>query len=321
MARKLQLIGTPLSGEIDPEKLKEAVDDYFEENSIDIDKVDPDKVIFPEGLTTTYPIGKVSLTNGMGTLVKPGGTLTDFFNNFVDEKNPTTTQPSVSLTFSQAKAYEVGSKVTPSYSATLNPGSYTYGPATGITATSWEVTDTSGNSASTSSGSFDQFQVTDDTSYKITAKATYEAGSIPVTNTGNEYEAGQIPAGSKSATSSAVTGYRTTFYGTTTDKNTLTSDTIRALVGKSTSALKNGSTFTINIPVGAMRVIIAYPATLRDVTAVKNVNGMNAEIVGAFTKTTISVEGANGYDAIEYKVFTTEYAEAAKEANKYNVTI
>lgn len=32
MARKLQLIGSLLSGEIDPEKVKEIVDEYLEEN-------------------------------------------------------------------------------------------------------------------------------------------------------------------------------------------------------------------------------------------------------------------------------------------------
>ena len=32
MARKLQLIGKPLTGEIDPAKVKEIVDGYLEEN-------------------------------------------------------------------------------------------------------------------------------------------------------------------------------------------------------------------------------------------------------------------------------------------------
>lgn len=32
MARKLQVIGKILSGEIDPEKVKQIVDDYLEEN-------------------------------------------------------------------------------------------------------------------------------------------------------------------------------------------------------------------------------------------------------------------------------------------------
>jgi hypothetical protein len=114
---------------------------------VSIDQVTPEQVVFPDGATTTYAIGKVTLTNGSGTLVEPGGTLADFFEKFVDEKNPSTTQPSVSLTFSQGKAYEVGTYVTPTYSATLNPGKYTYGPATGVTATAWEVTDNSSNSS------------------------------------------------------------------------------------------------------------------------------------------------------------------------------
>lgn len=301
MARKLQVIGK-LSAE-------------------DIEQIDPNKVIFPEGLNTTYAIGKVELSNGMGTLVKPGGTLADFFNVFVDEKNPETTNPSVSLTFSQAKAYEVGTNVVPSYSATLNPGSYTYGPATGIFAMTWEVTDTTGNSSETASGSFDQFQVTDDTTYKITATASYMAGSIPVTNTGNDYMPGQIPAGSKSATSGAVTGYRNTFYGTLSKKGDITSDIIRGLATKSNKALTNDSTFTITIPVGALRVVFAYPATLRDVTSVNDVNGMNADITSSFSKQTVDVEGANGYNPISYKVYTLDFANANDKENKFKVTV
>lgn len=306
--------------------------DYFTESElqqvaqeaaslVSIDQVTPDKVIFPNGATTTYAIGKVTLTNGMGTLVEPGGTLVDFFNNFVDEKNPSTTQPSVSLTFSQAGSYEVGSNVTPSWSASLNAGSYTYGPATGIKPKSWAISDTAGHSATTASGSFAQFQVTDSTSYTITAKATYDAGSIPVTNTGNDYSAGQIKAGSKSATSSAVSGYRNTFYGTRTAKTDLTSDLVRGLANKSGKALANGSSFTIDVPVGALQVVFAYPATLRDVTSVKDVNGMNAEIASSFTKSTLDVKGNNNYTAISYKVYTLPFANANDTANKFTVTI
>ena len=292
-----------------------------ENGNYNIEDIDPDKVIFPDGLSTTYAIGNVTLQNGMATLVKPGGTLTDFFNVFVDEKNPTTTQPSVSLTFSQAKAYEVGTKVTPSYSASLNPGSYTYGPATGVTATAWTVSDSDGNTSTEASGTFSEITVGDSTSYSITAKASHTAGAIPLTNMKNEYEAGQIEEGEKQATSGKITGFRKSFYGTTTDKNALTSDAIRVLTGKSSSALSNGSTFTVTIPVGAMRVVFAYPATLRDVSSVKDVNGMNAEIASGFTKTTISVAGAGGYEAIDYKVYTLEYATANDTANTYTVKI
>lgn len=290
------------------------------------ESLEADKIVFPEGLNTTYEIGKVKLENGSGTLVEPGGTLEDFFNIFVDEKNPETTQPSVSLTFSQAKPYEAGSKVTPTYSASLKPGSYTYGPETGVAATAWEVSDTAGNKATTPSGSFPQFQVTDamnnsTNGYKITAKATHGAGAIPVTNTGNEYADGQIQSGTKSSTSGAVTGYRNTFYGTLSEKTTPTSSVIRGLVSKSGKSLANGGSFTVTVPIGALRVIIAYPATLRDVSSIKDVNGLNAEISSGFTKSTVSVEGANGYTAIDYKVYIMDFANANDKANKFTVTI
>lgn len=289
---------------------------------VTIDQVLPEQVIFPNGASTTYAIGKVQLTNGMGELVPAGGTLKDFFNQFIDEKNPTTTDPSVSLTFSQAKAYEVGTKVTPTYSASLKAGSYTYGPDTGVKASAWSVTDTAGNTArTTASGSFPELTVTDGISYKITAKATHNAGAVPVTNTGNPYTAGQIAAGSKSATSGAVTGYRNTFYGTLTAKSAPTSAIVRGLASKSGKALANGNSFTVTVPVGALRVMIAYPATLRDVNSIKDVNGLNAEISSGFTKQTVNVEGANGHKAISYKVYIMDFAEANDKANKFTVVI
>lgn len=312
---------TPVKGE-----------DYFTEEDVQeiaqeaaklvtIDQVTPDQVVFPEGAQTTYAIGKVKLVNGSAELVPAGGTLEDFFNVFVDEKTPAVTQPSVQLTFAQAKAYEVGTVVEPTYSAKLSPGSYSYGPATGVTASSWEVTDTEDNTLTAASGSFPALTVADDTSYKITAKASYEAGAVPVTNLGNEHTAGQIKAGTKQATSLAITGYRNSFYGTMAAKDEITSDVIRGLEGVSGAALANGSTFDVDIPVGAMRVVIAYPATLRDISSVKDVNGMSAEISSSFVPQTVSVEGANSYQAIDYKVYTLDFANANDTANTFTVTI
>ena len=170
------------------------------------------------------------------------------------------------------------------------------------------------------SGSFSELQVTDGISYKITAKAEHTAGAIPITNVGNNYADGQIEAGSTSATSSAVTGYRNSFYGTVENKDAITSSVIRGLT-KSGKALANGSSFTVTVPVGALRVIIAYPATLRDVTSIKDVNGMNAEISSGFTKQTVDVAGANSYKTISYKVYTMDFASANDTANKFTVTI
>ena len=281
-----------------------------------------ENVYFDKDLVTTSAVGNITLTNGQATIAATGKNLKQVFDTiFVKEKNPSVTQPSVSVSLAGAGAKEVGTKVTPSYTATFNAGKYEFGPATGCSITSWSVTDTNNaEPLNTAAGSFAEITVADDTNYKVTATGNFSEGVIPVTNVGNEYAAGKIAAGSKSATSSAITGYRNSFYGTLTEKGELTSDIIRSL-GKSNKALTNGSTFGITIPVGAMRVVFAYPETLRDVSSVKDVNGLNAEISGAFTKSTLSVEGLNNFQGINYKVYVTDFAEAVATANTYNVTI
>ena len=281
-----------------------------------------ENVYFDKDLVTTSAVGNITLTNGQATIAAAGKNLKQVFDTiFVKEKNPSVTQPSVSVSLADAGAKEVGTKVTPSYTATFNAGKYEFGPATGCSITSWSVTDSNGSEAqSTAIGSFAEITVEDDTNYKVIATGNYSEGAIPKTNVGNDYPSGKIAVGSKSATSSAITGYRNSFYGTLSEKGELTSDIIRSL-RKSNQALTNGSTFDITIPVGAKRVVFAYPATLRDVTSVKDVNGLNAEISGAFTKSTLSVEGLNNFQGINYKVYVTDFAEAVATANTYNVTI
>lgn len=297
------------------------LDDKVTDLAAALEDIDAENVKFSSDLTTTVAIGNVSLTNGQATIKAKDKNLKQVWDTiFVKEKNPSTTQPSVSLTFDQAGEYEAGTKITPSYSASLKAGSYTYGPATGVTATKWTVTDTKNNTKSASSGSFPELQVTDGISYKITATAEHTAGATPVTNTGNDYTAGKISAGSKSKTSSAVTGYRNSFYGTVENKNTVTSSVIRELF-KSGKALANGDTFTVEVPEGALRVIIAYPATLQEVTSIQDENSAYFNIADSFTLQTVNVNGANGYDAISYKVYTMDFANANDKANNFIVTI
>lgn len=281
-----------------------------------------ENVYFAKDLITTSAIGNITLTNGQATIAAEGKNLKQVFETiFVKEKNPTVVQPSVSVSLNGAGAKEVGTKITPSYNATFNKGSYEYGPDTGLTAT-WAVKDTRNEEGTAAAGSFSELEVGDNTNYTVTATATYGAGATPLTNIGNPYAAGAIVAGSKNGTSSAITGYRNSFYGTLTEMpEALSSATIRGLSGKANSKWTNGKTFTISIPVGAKAVIFAYPATLRDVTSVKDVNGLSAEVKSAFVKSTLSVEGANAYAGADYKVYVSEFAEAVQKANTYNVTI
>lgn len=68
-------------------------------------------------------------------------------------------------------------------------------------------------------------------------------------------------------------------------------------------------------------MIFAYPETLRDVSTIKYVEGMNAEVKGIFGKSVIPVQGANGATAINYKVYTYVPAAPFGANATYNVTV
>ena len=102
---------------------------------------------------------------------------------------------------------------------------------------------------------------------------------------------------------------RNTFYGTdsaTTSPYT-TSAEVRALTGKKLGA-KAGDTFSVSIPVGSKKVVIAIPSTL-NISSIKYVEGLNAEVKSVFSIGTVNVEGNNNYTGIDYKVY--EYAPAS----------
>lgn len=284
-----------------------------------------DEVLFTKDLVLTEQFGRYVPVDGKVTVpaenISVQAVVLDAFSQ---DKNPTITQPSVSVSSSTARAYEVGTSVTPAYNGSLNPGAYEYKPKpTGVVAQSWSaVNNVTSEQIAAQSGTFAAYIVPDGANYKITLNCTYSDGEIPFTALDQEYPAGQIKGGTKSATTGAITGYRNSFYGTTTDKAATTdSAVIRGLAQKSNRAYTNGSTFSVTIPVGALRVIIAYPAILRDVTSIKDVNGLNADITTAFTQATVEVEGAASYLSIPYKVYTLDFATPNDTKNTYNVTI
>jgi hypothetical protein len=284
---------------------------------------DAENVYFKSDLMTTSAVGNITLTNGQATIAAVGKNLKQVFETiFVKEANPEVTDATISITASQNTSYEVGSKVTPTYTGTLNPGVYPYGPTdTGVTASNWIAVDTNAVTVNGQSGTFPEIVVEDGINYKITLTADVTDGAIPKTNVGNDYAAGQIKGGTRSVTSGAITGYRKSFWGTLTTKDEMTSSTIRGLAKSSSSALANGSTFKITIPKDCLRVVFAYPATLRDVTSVLDKNDSNANIVSGFVKSTLDVTGVNKHTAISYKVFTMDFANPYDTANEFSVTI
>ena len=282
---------------------------------------DAENVYFSEDLITTVNVGNIELSGGKAIIPSSGKNLKEVFEAiFVKEETPEIESPSIILTFSNAKDYEVGTEVEPSYIVTFNKGKYEFGPDTAISVEEWEITDSNGNILSTEKGTFDTFTVADDTDYSITATANYNDGAMPLTNLGNDCPETQILKSSISAMKDGLKGYRKTFYGTFENKDELTSDLIRSLYSTN-KALSNGSVVSVNIPEGAKRIVFAYPAELNDLSSVTDTNAFGTEILSGFTKILLDVEGNNHYQAKSYKVYYLDYARSNNVNNSYTFTI
>ena len=174
-----------------------------------------DNVYFDDDITYTVAIGTLSKPSGFAKFNAKGKSVEQVLSSLMaQEANPSKSNPSVSFS-SQGGfgTFEIGTKKNLTYTAALSAGSYTYGPATGIAAQSWNVKCTGIDEAkATATGTFENV-VAEATPKKITATATYGEGSIPVTNLGNPYPAGKITAGSASKDSDSLVGVRHMFYG------------------------------------------------------------------------------------------------------------
>lgn len=288
--------------------------------------VDASKVIMPFDITLAgsyTQVGNLSKSStGTATFSTKGKSVAAALQEMLSkrEQPKIKTNPSVSLTATNG-AYEVGTKITPTWSASLGAGSYTYGPATGITAKTWAISDTAGHTASTASGSFAQFVVDDDTEYSITAKATYDAGAIAVDNLGDPSNPTiQIAAGSKSATGSKVTGYRSWFMYIGNSMDKIDSAFIRKATNKGNG--KNATTQTeVTIPDGTNRILIAIPQDYdSELTIVTDVDGMGLDMFGNFTLSEVEVEGVDGHKAVKYNVWSTDN-EKGYAATRYTFVI
>ena len=285
-------------------------------------KVNEDTFVFEKDLEVMYELGKYKGTlASKKTIPAAGKTFAAVWNDiFLKEENPKTTQPSLTVTSSNIKAYEAGTRVSIAYASTFSAGSYTYGPATGVTASNYKIS-FNGETLTAASGTFAEVQVTDAMNLRIAGTFDHTAGVVPVTNIGNEYAAGQINAATNKAASTpgtALTGYRNMFFGTLTAKNELTSSVIRGLPVKQQVA--NVANKEIAIPVGALRVVFAVPSS-KTITSITDTNGLGAQIFSSFTNIKVNVEGAEGYEAKEYNVYYMDYATPNDKANSYKVTV
>ncbi|WP_291013628.1 hypothetical protein [Faecalibacterium sp.] len=310
--------------------------------------VDADKVILRENITLAGGYTQVgNLTkaqNGTANFQTKGKSVMDALTEIFSKRlQPSiTAQPSIgTFTLTGAGAVEAGTKVAAAaYSGTtLNAGSYQYGPATGVTATNWKVERIT-NAATTQVATADAASLTAGSdnnagsgfiigdaggdnavsSLKYRVTATHGAGVTAKDNLGADSSpVVAIAAGSKTKDTAAYTPYRNYFYGTSATTPTVDSAYVRTLT-KSNKAYAAG-TITISVPAGTKRVCVACLADKKGVTKVINETAMNADVTGTFVKSTVSVEGANGYAAKEYNVWVFEPAVAYGNKAVLKVTL
>lgn len=310
--------------------------------------VDADRVIMRENLTLAgdYPnIGNWEKPqDGTGTVESRGMSVLELFKSMTTKTlQPTiTAQPSISgFNLSGAGAVEAGTQIAQANytGATLNPGSYQYGPATGVTAESWAVSRVTNlgsqqianiSGVSLPAGDDDNsgvgFIIGDQggdnvfSSLRYSLVVNHTGGVTALDNLGGESDPPvAIAAGSRSKSTSAYTPYRNYFYGATASKPEIDSAYIRGLT-KSNRAYSAG-TFTLNVAAGSQRVVIACIATAVGVTQVINETALNADVTSTFTKSTVAVEGAEGYTAVSYNVWTFEPATPYENAAVLRVTL
>lgn len=279
---------------------------------------DAENVYFQKDLTITAPIGVQTIpSSGSKTLSTTGKNIKQVFDMIVaEEKNPSTTQPTVTLNSSNIGDKEVGTNIAIAYSFATNPGSYTYGPATGVTFSGYEAT-FNGETLTGASGTFASIQVTDSTSLSISGKCSSSEGAIPLTNLGNPYEAGKIAAKNYTPSKGTLKGFRGWFYGyyngdqAIADPAAISSAQIRGLG----SGPKTSFPSTMNTT-KMQQMFFAAPKGKKSSVSISNaVNGAPLTVV----KGTCSVEGANGYDAVEYDLFYVANAVAEGGDSKWNI--
>ena len=278
----------------------------------------------------------------IGDEIAAGTSLQALFMDMLSQRlqpaNPTNPAASITLYMdgatkkSAAGAVEVGTTINPSYTASLSAGSYTYGPATGVVASSYTVTSTGRktvdgatdatveDNATTATGSFDSFIVDDDTSYKLSVSIPHNEGVVANDNLGSPSNPEKkVAAGTKTANSGTITGFRSIFYGykaggATLDVANLTSAQIRAL-GNSATTTKPTSMTTNKM----QQIFFAFPATMKvGKPVVKDATNGAPQTVS--DKVTVKVEGKDGFTAVDYDVYYVNNAAAAGGELTFNIT-
>lgn len=257
-----------------------------------------------------------------GATISAGTSIDELLAMITRKKVPASyTKPTLSLTLAAGSAkgaHEVGTLIDANFTSTFTKNDA--GNVISHNILKNNIVAFEGGAEATINGTVDSFTLGDET-VTFKSEVAYEAGAIKDDNLGNPSPENAIVAGTKQSLGISFTGQRAYFYGTGVGElPEFNSNVIRNL---SDSALNPsaGTEFTIPVEIGQQYVIFAYPSSLKDVSQVMYVETNDIGMAPNFTKTLVEVEGANGYDAKEYKVYSYYMAIPAPASMTFKVTI
>lgn len=136
------------------------------------------------------------------------------------------------------------------------------------------------------------------------SQAMHKAGEIKNNNFNEASPEGAIAAGVITSQPITYSGYRKLFYGTGVgDIFELNSENIRALPNNVLGPKKDME-FSIDVPAGEQYAIFAYPSSLGEVQNITYVQANDTNMAPNFDVSKVKVEGANGFNAVDYNVYT-----------------
>lgn len=162
-----------------------------------------------------------------------------------------------------------------------------------------------------------------DETISYSASATYGDAPVKNNNLGQESKENWFAGSTATSGSYSISGKRNLFYGTGVgDAPEVTSDMVRGLANKKLAPAA-GTSFNISVAVGQQYIVIAYPATIRDINNVTYVEANDSGMASNFTLTTIDVADARGGEngLMSYKVYTYAMAVPAAAGMTFKVTI
>jgi len=244
----------------------------------------------------TIPVTNANLGLASGTVISDTDTLLATMRKILNPRVPAKyTAPTLSLSGTAPLAREIGENITPTLTPDWNAGDS--GGATGYRVTRDGTNIYTGATPIAHS----------DTTFQLTTNRTYQAivdfaqGAVKDDSEGNPDPVGRIEAGSITSNNVTYTPQRRSFWGVLAD-GTIPNNSafIRALAS---SQLNVGENFQMiaEVPTGGRGVVFAYPSSLRFPTSIVQA-GLGSDVKSLFTEIIVSVQGANGFTAVDYRI-------------------